>query len=539
MLTKSIRAVVAVERSQPYFARVRPDYIPRKQLVRKAWTTYSSIQGTFHKGALAGVCVIRYVDGAFYEGPYIAEDWLDEKGFLVKGARARNHYGVYKCPDGRIFEGSNVDNHFDPLNVQDYYRLTLPNGEVYEGGFCDEYYHGIGQFKYKDGSVYEGEFFKGLRFGHGQLRSSEGWTYEGNFDSNRRHGDGVCTWPDGSCYMGEWQFDERTGYGIFLTPLRDLFRGTFENGKYMGPGELLYANGARYTGEFKDGWRHGRGVYTDSVGNEYYGHFVNDEKEGEMVVKVIINIEAKGQDNYEIRIGVYDHGNFVNWKLKFFHPIITREFIKMFKSRESFDSVYSMMVTKNLPNLPDGVDGNNEAVQDIIVRLRNTAGSLVNQNSLIQAREKLEKVLKPLRDARHELDELTANIDRWQLRLIGLDTEQQEAHDKYISLIKAVEMENEKIEQFWLDDPLSRRKSFLAAVAEVSKISKDDYFEFRNHRTPPPFVKKICDAMRYALVAHYSLLVTFFSRKREHYLYFCGLQKKKCVYDIKNIFSGG
>ena len=61
---------------------------------------------------------IRFLDGSFYEGPYIGEEWIDQNGYTLPKARARDHYGVFKCPDGRVFEGSNVDNHFDPLNIQ-------------------------------------------------------------------------------------------------------------------------------------------------------------------------------------------------------------------------------------------------------------------------------------------------------------------------------------------------------------------------------------------------------------------------------------
>jgi hypothetical protein len=87
-----------------------------------------------------------------------------------------------------VFEGGNVDNHFDPHNLNAFYRLTLPLLKgVYEGLFCDEQYHGTGMFTYQDGSVYEGNWFRGTRFGHGHYRSAQGWTYEGFFDTDRRH----------------------------------------------------------------------------------------------------------------------------------------------------------------------------------------------------------------------------------------------------------------------------------------------------------------------------------------------------------------
>jgi hypothetical protein len=120
--------------------------------------------------------VIKYKDGSVYEGPYVEEKWIDRMGKVPANGRASNHFGemnnvmllnfvtcsefnvsgIYRLPDGRIFEGKFVDNHFDPWNVQDYHRLKLPSGEIYEGEFCDEKYHGIGILTYSDKSVYEG-----------------------------------------------------------------------------------------------------------------------------------------------------------------------------------------------------------------------------------------------------------------------------------------------------------------------------------------------------------------------------------------------
>jgi hypothetical protein len=132
-ITKKTRpTVVFIERPQRFKLKVKPMYHRRAQAIRKRWTIYSSIMGTFIKGKLAGLVAIRYNDNSYYEGPYVSEEWLDSVGKLNELGKAANHYGSFKCPDGRIFEGRNVDNHFDPNNLQTFYRLTLPNGEVYE-----------------------------------------------------------------------------------------------------------------------------------------------------------------------------------------------------------------------------------------------------------------------------------------------------------------------------------------------------------------------------------------------------------------------
>eukprot|EP01035_Chromulina_nebulosa_P020505 gene20505-26599_t len=176
---KSEPAIVLVEQSVPYIVAAIPFYEPRRQIFRKKWPIYSSLYGTFRRGRVEGIVTIRFKDGSFYEGPYVEEVSLDSMGCsTLTSARPSDHYGFFQTEDGRIFEGTNVDNHFNQFNVQSHYRLTLPNKEKYEGEFCDEMFHGVGMYTYNDGSVYEGRWHRGTRFGHGHFRSHEGWTYE-------------------------------------------------------------------------------------------------------------------------------------------------------------------------------------------------------------------------------------------------------------------------------------------------------------------------------------------------------------------------
>ncbi len=497
---KSNSSVVVIEKPNPYIVEVQPYYIPRPQVKRKKWNIYASILGTFRNGRVEGIVLIRYIDGSFYEGPFVSEDAVDFVGKTKDGYRSPNHYGIYRLVDGRVFEGANVDNHFDVNNLQSFYRLTFPNGEVYEGAFTDEQYHGAGLFCYKDGSVYEGQWHRGTRFGHGHFRSSEGWTYEGFFDKDRRHREGVVDWPDGSCYMGEWYYDKIQGKGIFITPLRDVYKGELQDGKFCGHGEIIYADGSTYVGEFKDGKRHGKGIFIEREGTEYFGHFSEDLRQGEHVVKVIIPIEEAGQDNYEIRIGVYENGNLVKWKSKFSNPIATKQFISLFKqNREMFDSVFSMILAKNLPNLPEGIDGNNQQVKAIVFKIRTEAGMLVGQHALNQAQAQLEALFGPLGTKNEEVEVLKKEIESYSMSIIRLEKESSEYFTKFSNLISKYEKETSKIEQHWLDEPTQVRAIFRMACKKLDSITVDEYFAFRNHRVVPVFVKKIFDAISYLL----------------------------------------
>ena len=59
-----IAVVVVVQRALSGYSQARP----RVREVRKKWTTYQSIHGTFIQGELKGIVTIRYADGSFYEG---------------------------------------------------------------------------------------------------------------------------------------------------------------------------------------------------------------------------------------------------------------------------------------------------------------------------------------------------------------------------------------------------------------------------------------------------------------------------------------
>ncbi len=502
MKKTTIGAVVLVERPTPYIVDVIPYYQPRPQTARKKWSIYTSLVGTFIKGRLDGLVLIRYHDGSYYEGPYVPEDCINEHGLCDPERKLPHHYGRYYLADGRIFEGFNVDNHFDPYNLQLFYRLTLPNGETYEGNFCDETYHGIGLYTYLDGSVYEGRWHRGTRFGHGQLRSSEGWTYEGFFDKDRRHRQGVISFPDGSCYMGDFYYDSIQGKGIYITHLRDVYKGEMKDGKYHGHGEMLYSDGSTYVGEFQNGLRHGRGVFMEREGSEYYGHWKEDLKIGEHIVKIVIPIEEKGQDNYEIRIGIYDDntGELVKWKSRFSNPIATKQFIHLFKqNRDMFDSVYSMILAKHLPNLPEGIDANNKIVKNIIFKIRTEAGMLVGQQALIKAKQQLDELMIPLQDQTNLVNNLKTQIENLSLQMIAFEKEANDHYYKFLNLISKYEKDTAKIEQLWLDEPKQTRKNFYIACKKLYNISVDEYFAFRNHRVIPIFVKKILDAISYLL----------------------------------------
>jgi hypothetical protein len=348
-------------------------------------------------GALDGIVTIRFEDGCVYEGPYVDESFVDATGRVDSIGRKKHHYGYYTCTDNRVYEGLNVDNHFSPEDLNSVIKLSMPGQFVYEGEWCDEKMHGVGLCTYNSGDVYEGTFHQNARFGQGQYKSIEGWAYEGAFNANQRHGYGSIRWKDGGFYIGYWHRDKRTGKGIMLTRILDLYRGEFKDDHLHGMGELFYSNGSSYSGSFRNSVRHGKGRLRDKDGSEYFGDFVNDAKHGDFVVKNVLRVDSSNNCESEIRLGQFSGGKLVEWK-RIINKLTTDNFVDMFyRDRGNFDGVYSMIIAKNLPNIPIGLDPDNPDVQMILERIRADGGKLVSEVPFLQALEAVKIILQPIR----------------------------------------------------------------------------------------------------------------------------------------------
>jgi hypothetical protein len=495
------RTVIVVENPERYPLKTLPFYNPRKPTRRRKWTIYSSIKGTFIGGRCDGIVTIRYVGGSYYEGPYIGEETIDLMGNVYMPARSSTHWGVYTCADGRVFEGFNVDNHFDPENIQGSFRVTMPfTKETYEGVFVDEKFHGVGVYNYSDGSVYEGEWHVGRRYGHGLLRSSEGWVYEGNFDDDKRHGDGIMWWPSGATYIGHFAHNMQEGPGLYISKMRDVYKGNFSENHFNGKGELLYNNGSKYTGEFSHGNRHGTGLYVDRFGTEHFGKFVNDVIHGDHVVKKLVDVPDVNEVCYEVSLCQYNMGQFVQWVGQCINPASTKQFIDMFeKDRKSFDGVYAMLLTRYMPDAPRGVDTSNPEVQRILLKLRSEGGVLTGSESLQEARTALDEVMPLIREKREQIDLLKKEIDKYTKISRTLEAEKNVLMRTFRKEMEVVEEEAQKEEQFWIDDKFERRDRYKMAVEMLATVHMDEWFKLKNHRTAPPFLKKIMDAICYLM----------------------------------------
>eukprot|EP00899_Mesostigma_viride_P018918 jgi/Mesvir1/27027/Mv20729-RA.1 len=156
-------------------------------------------------------------------------------------ADQRHGKGVCVFADGSSFDGLWVEDR------PSHGRMTLRNGDVYEGHFLRNRLRGQGKY-YRKGRVLE---------------------YTGEFKNNLRHGKGEGVVPDvvgGGHYTGTWQDDVPHGQGKWVLRNGDIYVGQVVVGERWGEGTMHYSNGAYYCGKWEHNMRHGVGMWRDLPG---------------------------------------------------------------------------------------------------------------------------------------------------------------------------------------------------------------------------------------------------------------------------------
>ena len=90
-------------------------------------------------------------------------------------------------------------------------KITLANGDIYEGEFFNDLFHGKGKYTSDEGAVYEGDFVNDLPHGKGKFTWTNGNVYEGDFNNGEKNGKGKMTYPDGKVEEGNWRDGEFKG----------------------------------------------------------------------------------------------------------------------------------------------------------------------------------------------------------------------------------------------------------------------------------------------------------------------------------------
>ncbi|CAM9288247.1 unnamed protein product, partial [Ascophyllum nodosum] len=169
--------------------------------------------------------------------------------------------------------------------------LTCVNGNTYRGQFKANRFHGTGYMKYgtliEDGEeicgrVYKGGWEKGVKKGEGVLHTGTGQVYEGCFQDDQYHGPGVLRGPGEVMLDGEWKRGKLDGEARCRYKSGVSYTGGMRNAEFDGMGKLVFGKrGGLYEGEFKHGVQNGFGIRTYLNGSVYEGVFRDGVPSGE------------------------------------------------------------------------------------------------------------------------------------------------------------------------------------------------------------------------------------------------------------------
>jgi hypothetical protein len=208
--------------------------------------------------------------------------------------------------------------------------IDLLLGDVYEGGFDNNRFHGLGEITFKSGKhsgdKYQGCFYEGQKHGQGIYTYAVGDVFEGNWKNGVWNGAGKYTSITGAISAGNWEdgllsgagkyyfkdgdwIDGEYKKGILVSGTRYFTNGNVYTGEFVddgvphGKGKLTYGNGPyhkdTYEGDFVDGARTGKGKYTWPNGNWCDGDIVNGVFHGEGMI-MFVNVGSY--------VGKFEHG---------------------------------------------------------------------------------------------------------------------------------------------------------------------------------------------------------------------------------------
>ena len=294
-------------------------------------------------GAVAGVVIYKAInwytfsiphpvatlpDGAIYEGDMV-EGIIEGEGRMLwpNGHRYEGSFknglfhghGRYETPYGWSYEGEFTEGNITGTGTLIYSEDQKYTGElkygrahgkgiqeawgnVYEGEFVEDEFHGKGINTTIDNRVYTGDFVEGAFTGQGTYNSNTGEEYEGAFEDWTYHGKGNLKDENGDHFIGTFDQGSLTGKGEHIAKNGAHYEGEFKHGLYHGKGKLKTAEGDIYEGKFRYGQYHGKGTLTYAKPLDGISVIKGEWKNGELVDADDKSLVIKPEINNEITL---------------------------------------------------------------------------------------------------------------------------------------------------------------------------------------------------------------------------------------------
>lgn len=471
--------------------------------------TYTRLECNFQDGFIRDHVRIEYNDGSVYEGPWV-EDVNYTKPSDMEPMKTRftpNHWGKFTYRDGTIWEGEDVDNFFSPFTATgESFHVTTSEKNKYVGAARMGKYHGFGtfhlNFSFSKGE-YVGEWCEDKRHGYGIERFDVGEIYEGYWEMDSYHGEGEIVYDDASRYEGSFRYGKWHGEGVRTLENGDRILGVFQDGFLNGPGIVEFADKRHYHGDFKNTRRHGMGILTFPNGDRYEGPFEDDAPhgEGKFISKAVNNYGGAQSGEPLVRIGKWVHGERTAWLSRPSSELATSTFIQYFAVQQNltgelemdlvlpkFKTPYAVMVASMLPNLPEGVNGEDAFVKVIVKMLAKAQNVMVGTDILDKTiaehtvvKRQLDQEVVAVETLRNEVDQIE-RVYRAQNRKVH---ERQDEFDAMTAKELEVQL---KVENFWKNDTQRLEASYKRAVEGLHDVDVMDWFKLRTAKLDPVYM---------------------------------------------------
>lgn len=488
--------------------------------------TYVRLECNFQDGFIRDHVRIEFNDGSTYEGPWV-EDVSYNKSVDMEPMKTKSvssHWGKFTYfRDGTIWEGEDVDNFFSPFTAtgESFHVTSSINNTKYVGAVRMGKYHGFGtlhmDFVFTRGE-YMGEWCEGKRHGYGIERFDVGDIYEGYWALDVYHGEGEIVYDDASRYAGAFRFGKWHGEGVRTLETGDRILGCFHEGVLNGVGVMEFADKRHYSGEFRNTRRHGLGMLTFPNGDRYEGPFEDDLPHGEG--KFITKTNSDNGDGTRsggeplVRIGKWVRGERAAWLSRPSSQVATSTFIAHFAVLQNatgelemdlvlpkFKTPFAVMVARMLPTLPEGVDGEDAFVRTIVKMLAKTQNIMVGADILDKTVAEHAIVAQQLDQASVVFETFRNEVDEVE-REFRLQTKKVSERQEEVDVMTARELEMQvKLEIFWKrSDAHTLEANYKRAVEMLHDVDVMDWYKLRTAKL---------DAVYLSLLEAFATLLNF------------------------------
>ena len=158
------------------------------------------------------------------------------EGDIMPGAQS----GKFKCEkNGNVYDGEFLGDKFHGFG-----KLFFASGSFYVGCWCNGYYKGLGEWNAREiDAVFRGEFDNDLPNGPAEIAQADNLTIRGLLINGKVQGHGVLVFPGNQVYSGELLKLKSHGFGEMQMKNGDQYLGEWSEGTQQGIGRLITTGG--------------------------------------------------------------------------------------------------------------------------------------------------------------------------------------------------------------------------------------------------------------------------------------------------------